>query len=88
MRRFLGLVVVYVVVCLVAGVGIVLHGDGPHPRIAWIYPQSGDQYWPGGIVQSSFSQSMNQSRVERDLVVSPGSQGPVAWYGDTVWPST
>src|SRR5437763_253854 len=84
MRRFLFAVTGYVLLCLtVAGI-IVLRGDGPHPSIISVYPARGDQYWPGGILEITFSQPMDQASVERGLEVSPGSQGQGAWYGDTL----
>jgi hypothetical protein len=72
------------VACLLGVVVIVLRGEGPHPRIVGIYPPNGDRYWPGGIAQITFSQSMDEASVERALQVSPGSQGQGSWYGNTL----
>lgn len=84
MRRFTIAVLSYVVLCLAALTAIVLHGDGPHPRIVAIYPANGDRYWPGGGAEIAFSQPMNQTSVESALQVSPGAQGEGAWYGNTL----
>ena len=84
MRRFTLVVALYAAACLCAAVGIVLHGDGPHPRIVSFYPANGDRYWPGGWAQITFSQTMDQASVERSLQVSPGTQGQGTWYGNTL----
>lgn len=84
MRRFILAVTGYVILCLAAAGIIVLRGDGPHPRIIAVYPFSGDRYWPGGIVQITFSQPMDEGSVERGLQVTPGSQGQGVWYGNTL----
>jgi hypothetical protein len=84
MRRFTLGAAAYVAACLLAILAIVIRGDGPHPRVVSIYPPPGDRYWPGGIAQITFSQSMNEASVERALQVSPGGQGQGAWYGNTL----
>jgi hypothetical protein len=77
-------VVLYCVACVVVAGAIVVRGDGPHPRVIALYPANADQYWPGGTAQITFSQTMNQSSVERALQVSPGAQGQGVWYGNTL----
>jgi hypothetical protein len=84
MRGFHLAVVAYCLACLLAAAAIVIRGDGPHPTVVGLYPSSGDQYWPGGTAQITFSQAMNQSSVERALEVSPGAQGQGVWYGNTL----
>lgn len=84
MDRFLAAAGAYVAACLVAIAGILLHGDGPHPRVVALYPPNADRYWPGGAAQITFSQPMDQGSVERGLRVSPGTQGQGAWYGTTL----
>ncbi|HEX6508332.1 MAG TPA: Ig-like domain-containing protein [Chloroflexota bacterium] len=84
MRGFSLAVAAYAAACLIAIAVIVIRGDGPHPRVVAIYPSNGDQFWPGGTAQITFSQSMDQSSVERALQVSPGSQGEGVWYGNTL----
>jgi hypothetical protein len=64
--------------------GIIVHGDGPHPRVVALYPHNGDRYFPGGLVQITFSQPMNEYSVERAVEVTPGSQGQGAWFGNTL----
>ena len=83
MRRFTIAVGIYAALCLVVIVGIILHGDGPHPRVVAILPHPGDRFFPGGLVEITFSQPMNEYSVERGLQVSPGGQGQAAWYGNT-----
>jgi hypothetical protein len=84
MRRFALIVAGYLAVCLLAIAVILIRGDGPHPRIVALYPPNGDRYWPGGYAEITFSQEMDQSSVERGLVVSPGTQGQGVWYGNTL----
>jgi hypothetical protein len=84
MQRFTVAVAGYCAVCLLITAIIVLHGDGPHPRIVSLYPASGNLYFPGGAAQITFSQSMDQASVERAVQVSPGTQGQGAWYGNTL----
>lgn len=84
MKRFSIGVIVYIALCLAAMVVIVVRGDGPHPRVIALYPPNGDRFFPGGAVQITFSQPMNESSVERALQVSPGTQGQGQWYGTTL----
>ncbi len=84
MRRFSLVVAVYILACCIGVIAIVLHGDGPHPRVIAIYPPNGDRYWPGGLVEITFSQAMNEGSVERALGVSPAGQGQGSWYGNTL----
>lgn len=81
---FSRVVAAYCALCIVIASFIVIHGDGPRPRVTAIYPASGDRYWPGGIAQISFSQEMDHASVERGLQVSPGGQGLGSWYGNTL----
>jgi hypothetical protein len=84
MGRFLVATGLYIAVCLAIVVAIILHGDGPHPNVIDLYPHSGDRYFPGGLVEITFSQAMNEYSVERALEVSPGSEGQGAWFGNTL----
>lgn len=84
MHRFALAAAAYIAACLLAIAVIVIRGDGPHPRVVSIYPGNGDRFWPGGLAQITFSQSMDESSVERALEVSPGGQGQGAWYGNTL----
>jgi Bacterial Ig-like domain len=74
----------YAALCLVAIAVILIHGDGPHPRVVSTYPLQGDRYWPGGSAEIAFSQPMDQSSVTRSLLVSPGGEGQAAWYGNVL----
>lgn len=84
MKRFHLAVGIYLIACLAVVIVIILHGDGPHPRIIALYPHSGDRYFPGGLLEITFSQPMNQYSVERGLEVTPGSEGQGAWFGNTL----
>jgi hypothetical protein len=84
MQRFLLGIALYVAACIVIIIAIIFHGDGPHPRVIALYPRSGDRFFPGGLVEITFSQPMNEFSVERALEVSPGSQGQGAWFGNTL----
>jgi Bacterial Ig-like domain len=84
MQRFTSAVAAYVALCLLAIAIIVIRGDGPHPRVIGLYPPNGDRYFPGGLVEITFSQPMDTGSVESALQVSPGSQGQGAWFGSTL----
>jgi hypothetical protein len=84
MRRFFLGAAVYAAACLLAAGVILIHGEGPHPRIIALYPAGGDRYWPGGTAQITFSHPMDQGSVERALEVTPGAQGQAAWFGNTL----
>ncbi|GAC1465562.1 MAG: hypothetical protein PVSMB7_10010 [Chloroflexota bacterium] len=84
MHRFTLAVTAYVLLCCAVTAIIVIRGDGPHPRLASIYPFNGDRFFPGGPVQLTFTASMDQTSVERALQVSPGTQGQGQWYGTTL----
>jgi len=83
-RRFVLLASLYSLVCCLVAIAIVLHGDGPRPRIVALYPRSGDRFWPGGIAEITFSQPMDHASVQRALQVSIPGQGQEIWYGNTL----
>ena len=84
LHRFQLATAAYCLTCVIVAVAIVLRGNGPRPTVVALYPSNGDRYWPGGTAQITFSQSMDQSSVERALQVTPGSQGQGIWYDNTL----